>query len=83
MNIGIRTVLLNSGKLIREIVHVYEGAVMVGDPTAYILIPRIGIVWVKPGESVSFVEAAPQYFSAGYCYECYADAGCVEVCTVG
>lgn len=37
-------------------VFLYEGACLVGDPTAYIQRGSI-TVWVKPGASVDFIEA--------------------------
>lgn len=49
-------VLFKDGKSGRFPLHLYLGACMAGDPTAYVI--RGGeTVWVKPGESVQFVEA--------------------------
>jgi hypothetical protein len=49
------TVLLMSGKVVRAKVLVVTGACLVGDPTAFVEING-EIIWVKPGESVDFVE---------------------------
>ncbi len=50
------TVLFKDGTASRCMVFIWQGACLVGDPTAYVI--RNGeMVWVVPGESVSFVEA--------------------------
>jgi hypothetical protein len=54
-SIGVRMVLCRDGVASRRQVFVTSGAAMVGDPTAFV--QRDGrSVWVKPGESVDFVE---------------------------
>jgi hypothetical protein len=50
-----RTVLFLDGTSQRCQVHVCGGACLVGWPTAYVIRDN-QTVWVKPGESVSFVE---------------------------
>ncbi len=52
----LQTVLFKSGKIGRYVVFVYAGACLKGDPTRYII--RDGeMTWVKPGESVTWIEA--------------------------
>lgn len=51
-----KTVLLKDGNLIRTIVWQYAGGAMVGDPTAYIMLGG-RMVWVRPGQSVDFLES--------------------------
>jgi len=52
-----RTVLFLDGTTARKQIHIYGGACRIGQATAYVV--RHGKrVWVKPGESVEFVEAA-------------------------
>ncbi len=52
----LQTVLFKDGTLARLPVHIYPGACLIGQPTAYV--HRKGVmVWVKPGLSVSWVEA--------------------------
>ena len=48
-------VLFADGTSGMYVVNVYGGACLIGDPTAYVM--RNGErVWVKPGESVEFIE---------------------------
>lgn len=52
----LRMVLFSDGSSGRYVVWIYTGACLAGDPTAYVV--RGGsTVWVRPGESVEFVEA--------------------------
>jgi hypothetical protein len=50
------TILLKSGEVIKRTIWTYNGPAFTGDPTAYIIYGE-KIVWVKPGESVEWVEA--------------------------
>ena len=50
------TVLLKNGTVVKRELFLYGGAAMVGDPTAY-FVSNGAIVWVKPGESVDWIEA--------------------------
>jgi hypothetical protein len=52
----LRLVLMKDGRLVRTQVYTHQGACLVGDPTAYIMLGG-ELVWVRPGESVSFIEA--------------------------
>ena len=53
---GTSLVLFRDGTSGRFAVHRYDGACFTGDPTAYVY--RNGVLtWVRPGESVSWVEA--------------------------
>lgn len=52
---GRKLVLFRDGRLGRYVIHLYGGACFIGDPTAYIIVNG-NIVWIKPGESVEFVE---------------------------
>jgi hypothetical protein len=48
-------VLFRDGKSAMAQIYIYGGACLAGDPTAYVI--RHGeMIWVKPGESVEFVE---------------------------
>jgi hypothetical protein len=50
------TVLFKDGVRLRLERHDYLGACFIGDPTVYV--SRYGkLVWVKPGESVDWIEA--------------------------
>lgn len=51
-----RSVLFKDGSMGRHIVQIYQGACLVGDPTAYVY-RGSNMVWVVPGESVEFIEA--------------------------
>lgn len=53
---GRKLVLFKNGTSGRFYVNFYLGACMAGDPTAYIVVDG-KMVWVKPGESVEFIEA--------------------------
>lgn len=50
------TVLLKNGTLVKRDVLLYTGAAFAGDPTAF-FVSNSAIVWVKPGESVDWMEA--------------------------
>lgn len=51
-----QAVLFADGTMGRYPIHIYDGACLTGDATAYII--RNGtMVWVKPGESVSWIES--------------------------
>ena len=52
----VETVLFSDGKACRLPIYTYQGACLIGQPTASVI--RSGIlVWVIPGESVTWVEA--------------------------
>lgn len=51
-----QTVLFKNGSSKRLQVFIYQGAAMVGDPTAYVMVGN-EMVWVIPGQSVSWMEA--------------------------
>lgn len=51
----LRTVLFLDGISGRYEIYVYTGACFIGDPTAYVF-RNDQQVWVKPGESVEFIE---------------------------
>jgi len=48
-------VLFLDGSMARMVVYIYGGSCIAGQPTAYVLRDK-RLVWVKPGESVDFVE---------------------------
>ena len=50
------TILFKNGQTGRHGVRVYQGACLVGQPTAYTIING-ELIWLVPGESVEFVEA--------------------------
>lgn len=54
-----KTILLKSGKVIKQYVEISTGPAFVGDPTAFVR-HEGRIVWVVPGLSVDFTEAIPQ-----------------------
>jgi hypothetical protein len=53
---GKKLVLFLDGRSGAFRVYVYGGACLAGQPAAYV-IRGGGLVWVRPGESVEFVEA--------------------------
>jgi len=54
--LGCHTILFADGRTARLPVHIYLGAAMVGEPTAYTEING-RVVWLEPGESVPFVQS--------------------------
>ncbi len=52
----ISTILLKDGTVVRKQIKICIGACMIDDPTAYITING-QTIWVKPGESVGWVQA--------------------------
>lgn len=55
-NVGYGTILFLDGSMGRYPIHVYPGACLTGQSTAYV-IRNGGMTWVKPGESVGWVES--------------------------
>lgn len=49
-------VLLKSGETTMAQVYISRGAALIGDPTCFFIGKNDEIVWVKPGESVQFIE---------------------------
>jgi hypothetical protein len=53
---GLKFVLFKDGSSAVKQVYLYQGAALVGQATAYVM--HAGkLVWVKPGQSVSWVQA--------------------------
>jgi hypothetical protein len=53
---GFHLVQFRNGQRGMFLIHLYHGACFAGDPTAYIVYGG-GVVWLRPGESVEFIEA--------------------------
>lgn len=52
-----RHVLFKDGTSGRYNINLYHGGALTGDPTAWVVRADGMPVWVKPGESVEFIEA--------------------------
>jgi hypothetical protein len=53
--LNIQFVMFKDGTIGRKVLHFYTGACFGGEPTAYVFRGST-LVWVKPGESVAFIE---------------------------